>query len=310
VEAKQDKAVRFLEDVVGDQDKADEIAGLTVEQYAERKRIQINGRGSGVGNRASAKNGQRCSRRLPVAKRRTNAPEPEFFEIYQTAPGRETELVGVERSRTDAIAKGRELARREEDRGRRAEFRIVPFGSKENPNGDGAEDHREEAEELYRKFHGAEPEEVREYQKEIVRRKNYAALGTLAELTIRTPAGDLIPVEWPETQSQDTQVMVASNALRSRGGRGNQLYLIGGDQNLDELLDQVPGGDKDFVKLGKLVSIAYITRKDFDAFEEIMYTHRLGEEGGQRPDLMYDRLDQQLYIVGGEYDVDRPGIQN
>lgn len=38
----QEKAVRFVDTVLGDSEKADEIEGLSPEEYAERKRIRIN----------------------------------------------------------------------------------------------------------------------------------------------------------------------------------------------------------------------------------------------------------------------------
>jgi hypothetical protein len=41
VAAKKDQAVRFLSDVVGDADKADDFDNMTVEQYADKKHIQI-----------------------------------------------------------------------------------------------------------------------------------------------------------------------------------------------------------------------------------------------------------------------------
>lgn len=41
VAKKQEKAVRFVRDVVGDDALADEIESLTVEEYAERKRVQL-----------------------------------------------------------------------------------------------------------------------------------------------------------------------------------------------------------------------------------------------------------------------------
>lgn len=42
VAAKQDKAVRFLRDVAGDDDKADEIEALSLEEYAEREKLHMN----------------------------------------------------------------------------------------------------------------------------------------------------------------------------------------------------------------------------------------------------------------------------
>lgn len=41
VTAMQRKAVRFLRDVVGDEDKANEVESLSPEAYAERKRVHL-----------------------------------------------------------------------------------------------------------------------------------------------------------------------------------------------------------------------------------------------------------------------------
>jgi hypothetical protein len=41
VQAKKDKAVQFLRDVVSDDDRADEIEDEDLDSYAERKHIQI-----------------------------------------------------------------------------------------------------------------------------------------------------------------------------------------------------------------------------------------------------------------------------
>jgi hypothetical protein len=45
VQAKKDKAVQFLRDVVGDDDKADEFDDMDVDEYAEHKKIQIVNQG-------------------------------------------------------------------------------------------------------------------------------------------------------------------------------------------------------------------------------------------------------------------------
>jgi hypothetical protein len=42
VKAMQRKAVRFVSDVLGDPDKAEEIDDLSVEEYADRKGIRLN----------------------------------------------------------------------------------------------------------------------------------------------------------------------------------------------------------------------------------------------------------------------------
>ena len=41
VAAKNDKAVQFLSEVVGDDDKADDFDDMSVEEYADKKHIQI-----------------------------------------------------------------------------------------------------------------------------------------------------------------------------------------------------------------------------------------------------------------------------
>ena len=41
LEKRKEQAVRFVRDVVGDSDRADEIAGESLEDYAERRRIKI-----------------------------------------------------------------------------------------------------------------------------------------------------------------------------------------------------------------------------------------------------------------------------
>ena len=59
VEARKDKAVRFLRDVVGDDDRADEVEDESVEDYADRKglilkntaqrrTLMANGNGNGA----------------------------------------------------------------------------------------------------------------------------------------------------------------------------------------------------------------------------------------------------------------------
>lgn len=59
------------------------------------------------------------------------------------------------------------------------------------------------------------------------------------------------------------------------------------------------------VKLGKLVALAYETRKDG---ERAIWEHDFGEEGGKRPDLVMDVDNDRLHIVGGDYRVEDAGI--
>jgi hypothetical protein len=234
VEGMQAKAVRFLRDVVKDDDKADEIEGLSTAEYAERKRIQLtNPKAKGKRQKAKGK------------KKNTRHPKPG--------------------------------TRHPKARKRRR-----------NQAGDNG------TAKLYTTFHGKEPKEVLEFQQDIIRRKDYAALGKLMELQL------------PEIRTAID--FAADNVILASNADGTQLYLIGGNQNIDALLKKTADDSKDFLDLGALAKIIYRTRKDFDRFDEIDYVHAMGEGGHERPTVMYDKLNHQLYIAGGEYQVKREGI--
>ena len=58
VQAKKDRAVQFLRDVVGDDDKADAFDDMDLDEYAEHKRIEIVNRGKRSLNMAGNGNGR------------------------------------------------------------------------------------------------------------------------------------------------------------------------------------------------------------------------------------------------------------
>lgn len=62
---------------------------------------------------------------------------------------------------------------------------------------------------------------------------------------------------------------------------------------------------KALVKLGRLESVAYSTKKDG---ERATWEHEFGEEGGKKPVLAMDAQTRRLHIVGGDYDVEDRGI--
>ena len=161
-------------------------------------------------------------------------------------------------------------------------------------------DATEQAEHLYREFHGTDPREIVEMQESDAARHTFTALGDLSQLVIHAPAGT-IKIDF----SHSDAVKVAS----APGGR--QLYLLGGNQNIDSALEQF-GSDprKDFVELGEGKQITYSARKKFDDFRLVDYYHNLGEETGERPILFYDRMKKRIFFVGGRYRVEAPGIIN
>jgi hypothetical protein len=90
-----------------------------------------------------------------------------------------------------------------------------------------------------------------------------------------------------------------------------QLYILGGNQNLESLLPAL-GADpeKDLLDLGDVYLIEYFTQKRFDHFEPINYFHHFGEISGVTPRLIFDRVHKVLSLAGGEYVVKPAGITN
>lgn len=158
----------------------------------------------------------------------------------------------------------------------------------------------ESAAALYESFHGKSPREILEMQESDAARHTYTALGDLRELMIDAPAGK-VKIGFDGSDA----VKVAS----APGGK--QLYLIGGNQNLDSQLGRF-GSDpsKDFVELGAATQITYQTRKSMDNFTLVDYYHNLGEETNEPPFAFYDRLKHRIFLAGGRYRVEAPGIIN
>ncbi len=72
------------------------------------------------------------------------------------------------------------------------------------------------------------------------------------------------------------------------------------------------------MKIGEAVEITYRDRKKFHSFKLTDYFHKLGEETGDKPTLVYDSLSKKLGIIGGAYRIEMedlvdgmsPGIVN
>jgi hypothetical protein len=158
------------------------------------------------------------------------------------------------------------------------------------------------AADLYQEFHGTEPRGVIAMQESDVTRKTYTTLGDLVQLWIRNVGGDY----------RTSKILFAGDRVKvASAPTKTQIYLIGGNQNIDSHLEDF-GGDpsKDFVELGRAVYISYAARKSIDDFKLVEYYHRLGEETGEPPLAFYNRLQRRIYLVGGRYTVEAPGIIN
>ena len=98
---------------------------------------------------------------------------------------------------------------------------------------------------------------------------------------------------------------------QSKSDLAHQLYIVGGNQDIDELLPRL-GSDptKELHDLGFCYLIEYFTQKRFDGYDPINYWHHFGEKGGQKPRLTYNSKYKELRLFGGSYTVRAAGIEN
>lgn len=176
--------------------------------------------------------------------------------------------------------------------------RLIP---RQNPDaGDGAAE-LAAAEQVFEEFHGRRPREILEVQREAVERKEFAKLGDLVSLTVRSADKKKCKIDFGP---QDGAI-VASSA------NAKQLYILGGNQDVRPLFQTLGAdGTKDYVEMGPCLQIEYFTYKRFDNFQPVRYYHDFGEETGDVPVLVFDQLNMQLLLVGGAYEVKPEGIVN
>lgn len=170
-------------------------------------------------------------------------------------------------------------------------------GRRRNP------DETQQAVQLFQTFHGKDPRAVVEKQEPAIMREDYAAIGPLEHLVIKSPLGQIYKVEF-----EGDGVILASSP------DGRQLYCIGGNQNLAGVLD-ADSLQKDLIDLGECIEVQYLARKVHTHFEPVSWHHSFGEKSGERPELIYDKLKRRIFFAGGAYYIDTsaeisPGIEN
>lgn len=180
-----------------------------------------------------------------------------------------------------------------------------------NPGNGGAESYQGAAA-MSEKWHGRAPREIEEIEEIETYDVNLGKLADLLELNILNLDGKRVtPIGF-----KDCGVSLA--------GKDNQLFFIGGDQqlSLDDLKDLVLGnqeidGSKQYIDIGDVYSIAYFADKHHlmgskAQAKGVDYEHVFGEqtEDGQLPGLVYDARNQKLLLVGGSYEIRAEGIWN
>ena len=141
-----------------------------------------------------------------------------------------------------------------------------------------------------------------------------AVIGRLEELVV-TPLEDCnyeYPISFEKQKSSKNEIWVSCDA------EGKQIYFVGGDQNLDNILDQLETKDsfkQTFIVLGFCHFITYFTDKhhlegDDEQQFGVPYEHEFGEQGGTWPILLYDTENKKMMLSGGTYEVRDVGIWN
>lgn len=183
-----------------------------------------------------------------------------------------------------------------------------------NPNGD-----HQDADRLYEQFHGRPSTKTTQVETRLRSRDRLSELGDLVELRVVTPTGKKATLVqdstglWHTTRER-RPVYPAANRntpMLSSSPDKRQLYIEGGVQAVD--LDALGlDGDwrRDSMLLGVLTYVTYRTEKGFDEFQLTDYYHKLGEETGDEPVLVYDSINELLSVAGGLYEVTPDGIVN
>lgn len=155
---------------------------------------------------------------------------------------------------------------------------------------------------LFQTFHGKDPQQVLEKQETAAMRLNYTTLGNLDYLLIERDDGKQVKIDF-----EGDGVKLAS------APEGRQLYCIGGNQNLERVLDQFKTDDsKDFIDLGECVEVQYEARKAHNNFELTGWHHKFTRP---RPQIMYNAIQRRIFFVGGNYFIEgnvdlSPGIEH
>lgn len=172
------------------------------------------------------------------------------------------------------------------------------------------------ASQVYREFHGRDPDEVITISERIHVHETLSGVGVLESLTIAAIDG-----------KTSVKLTGFKGALLAQDENKRQLYIEGGDQSVnlrDFGID--PSRRHEHEMLGVATEIAYETRKDHlgeagGAGERAIHVHPFGStrgiasndprkrSGSRPPTVVYDTRNKKLALVGGQYDLPEVGIR-
>lgn len=151
-------------------------------------------------------------------------------------------------------------------------------------------------------FHGTPAKEVIKVESEHFEHDNLADCGELVALGIRSVNGGMVTLKGFE----------GARLARSPKGFAPQLFIEGGDQSVDLSAFDIED-EHELEELGELKWITYFTDKKHLGKRDggvANYKHTFGENGGRRPMVVYDTINETLTIVGGQYTILPEGIDN
>lgn len=164
------------------------------------------------------------------------------------------------------------------------------------------------ASDLFKTFHGVPSTGALDYEESFVEPDAYAELGDLIELwviPIHGKGSKAIKIEAPNPDEvgPNEVVKLASSP------EANQLYFIGGDQSLDvRAMGFTSREERSNMFIGVLAELTYRAKKKFHKLKLTDYYHKLGEESGNEPILIYDAHSEKMAVAGGNYEVRDVGI--
>lgn len=238
--------------------------------------------------------------KTPTKRTRKN-PGAENLNQWLGAVGkvckRKDQLKGACSRSNDAETRSAVKLIRDTPASRRREFGKEQRARRKNPN--------DSVEQLYTDFHGKAPERETLIEQPVFHHDKLADLGALIDLQVI--------IGWNADDSAQVATINFEGKLVRVAAAGNrtELHFVSGNQQLDlgKLRAQDQAG-KPTIFIGECWKICYFTSKDFHSFKPSRYEHEFGEDDGTRPHLNYDPRSKLMFLTGGSYKVERPGIIN
>jgi len=153
------------------------------------------------------------------------------------------------------------------------------------------------AAELSESWHGRPAERATDYNESFRYHGVLTDLGRLQEVMVLV------------TDRKGQLILFDAKTRLASSENGKQLYVVGGDQSLDLGALGITGeeAEKDLIPIGEVHHLVYVTAKMHLGKADQKrgpYEHKLGEESGVMPILMYDRLNKACGFAGGVYNID------